>query len=59
MRQLGASVNLVICQKSKVDDWIEHFESVYNFNIFPKQEVYNLTNPTSFFAAAAFARRFL
>lgn len=48
MRQLGASVNLVICQKSKVDDWIEHFESVYNFNIFPKQEVYNLTNPKEF-----------
>ena len=23
--QLGAKVNLVICQKSKIDDWIEHF----------------------------------
>ena len=29
MVQLGARVNLVICQKSKVDDWIEHFENNY------------------------------
>lgn len=25
MKRLGARVNLVICQKSKVDDWIDHF----------------------------------
>lgn len=25
LRQLGAKVNLVICQKSKIDDWINHF----------------------------------
>lgn len=29
MMQLGAKVNLVICQKSKIDDWIEHFKSNY------------------------------
>lgn len=29
MMQLGEKVNLVICQKSKVDDWIEHFEKYY------------------------------
>ena len=29
MVQLGAKVNLVICQKSKIEDWIEHFESNY------------------------------
>jgi SNF2 family DNA or RNA helicase len=29
MIQLGASINLVICQKSKIQDWIEHFESNY------------------------------
>ena len=29
MMQLGAKVNLVICQKSKVDDWIEHFTTHY------------------------------
>ena len=30
MRQLGGHVNLVICQKSKIDDWFEHF--VYNYD---------------------------
>lgn len=25
MHELGAKVNLVICQKSKIDDWVEHF----------------------------------
>ena len=27
--QLGAKVNLVICQKSKISDWVEHFLSNY------------------------------
>ena len=27
--QLGADVNLVVCQKSKVDDWVEHFFTYY------------------------------
>ncbi|MCQ2308087.1 MAG: SNF2-related protein [Bacteroidales bacterium] len=30
MRQLGARVNLVICQKSKIADWISHFVNYYN-----------------------------
>lgn len=30
MMQLGAKVNLVICQKSKIDDWVEHFENNYS-----------------------------
>lgn len=29
MVQLGAKVNLVICQKSKVQDWIDHFKQNY------------------------------
>lgn len=29
MMQLGARVNLIVCQKSKVDDWIEHFATNY------------------------------
>ena len=29
MRELGAGVNLVICQKSKVDDWTNHFNQYY------------------------------
>lgn len=38
MKQLGAKVNLVVCQKSKVDDWIEHFAKYY-----PEYINYNLT----------------
>ena len=29
LRQLNGRVNLVVCQKSKIDDWIEHFETHY------------------------------
>lgn len=29
MRQLGGRVNLVICQKSKIDDWMQHFRQHY------------------------------
>lgn len=29
MMQLNAKVNLVICQKSKIDDWVEHFKKYY------------------------------
>ena len=27
--QLGANINLVICQKSKISDWVDHFENQY------------------------------
>lgn len=30
MMQLGAKVNLMICQKSKIDDWVEHFKKYYS-----------------------------
>ena len=33
MKELGTSYNLVICQKSKIDDWAEHFRTYYNYNI--------------------------
>ena len=29
LKQLGAKTNLVVCQKSKVDDWVNHFSSYY------------------------------
>ena len=32
MRQLGGRVNLVICQKSKIDDWMRHFCNVLNYS---------------------------
>ena len=35
----GKDVNLIICQKSKVDDWLDHFRTVYGFT-----EIYNLTD---------------
>jgi SNF2 family DNA or RNA helicase len=44
MRELGAKVNLVICQKSKIDDWIEHFIHNYGLAYLP----YNLTNKKDF-----------
>ena len=39
MIQLGAKINLVVCQKSKVEDWLQHFEeqysdTSYSFNLF-------------------------
>lgn len=30
MMRLGKQINLVICQKSKLDDWIKHFFTNYN-----------------------------
>lgn len=43
MKQLGANVNLVICQKSKIDDWVEHFKTHYK-----GVWVFNLTNKKDF-----------
>lgn len=37
--QLGAKVNLVICQKSKIQDWVDHFKDNY------RHKVYELTKP--------------
>ena len=45
MRELGARVNLIICQKSKIDDWIEHFETHYSY---VPEFVYDLTNKKQF-----------
>lgn len=38
MVRLGEKVNLLICQKSKIQDWIEHFNKFY-----PEYHVLNLT----------------
>lgn len=42
--QLGAKVNLVICQKSKIDDWVEHFRTVPNVDGFLVDDVLDLTD---------------
>lgn len=39
MYQLGAELNLVICQKSKVADWVNHFKEYY-----PMYRVFDLTD---------------
>lgn len=41
MWTLNNSVNLVICQKSKIDDWVQHFKDYY-----PEYKVWNLTKKT-------------
>lgn len=38
MWRLNNAVNLVICQKSKIDDWVQHFVEYY-----PDTRVFNLT----------------
>lgn len=43
MVELGSRVNLVICQKSKVDDWIKHFKENYGEKSEPYCFVYDLT----------------
>ena len=41
MIQLGSKINLVVCQKSKVDDWRNHFAENYKYDI----SAYDLTKP--------------
>jgi len=41
MKELGNKLNLVICQKSKVNDWVNHFRLNYSEVTF---FVFNLTN---------------
>lgn len=51
MVDLGANINLVICQKSKVDDWINHFRANYQ-DIW----VYDLTREKDFSSFVDFAQ---
>lgn len=44
MMQLKSDVCLIVCQKSKINDWIEHFKKYYDPNI----EIYDLTNKKEF-----------
>ena len=37
--ELNNDVNLIICQKSKIDDWVQHFKDHY-----PDYEVFDLTH---------------
>lgn len=46
MTRLGARINLVICQKSKIDDWIDHF--IKHYAISQNNCVYDLTDRKQF-----------
>jgi len=39
MKQLGADTNLLICQKSKISDWVHHFKDHY-----AEIRIYDLTD---------------
>jgi len=43
LKELGAAVNLVICQKSKIDDWVEHFKLNY-----PEWATYDLSSKKAY-----------
>lgn len=43
MHRLGGRVNLVICQKSKIDDWVNHFKDNYGHWT---EHVYDLSVPS-------------
>ncbi|MCJ8008092.1 SNF2-related protein [Lederbergia wuyishanensis] len=44
MWELNTPFNLVICQKSKIEDWKEHFEQHYDYNVivYDKQRIENI-----------------
>ena len=46
MIELGSLVNLVICQKSKISDWIEHFHKYYDWKM--GGHIFDLTNKNEF-----------
>lgn len=43
LMKLNTRINLVVCQCSKVQDWVEHFQDHYTRNC-----VFDLTNPKTF-----------
>lgn len=34
MMQLGTAMNILVCQHSKIDDWVEHFKTYYQVGVF-------------------------
>lgn len=44
MWELNTPYNLVICQKSKIDDWKEHFQTFYDYKVivFDQQRIENI-----------------
>jgi superfamily II DNA or RNA helicase len=60
MLRLGGRVNLVICQKSKIDDWLEHFKQHYRWykKDISANEIFDLTNKDEFGAFIASVKLF-
>ena len=49
--QLGANINLVICQKSKISDWVDHFNSNYathDRDYMTESLIFDLTNKKAY-----------
>ena len=49
MVQLGKDINVIVCQKSKIDDWVEHikqFYTQYEVIEYKKQDLTNINVPT-------------
>lgn len=49
MKQLDEKLNIIVCQKSKVDDWIEHLKTYYgDYEIvkYNTQDLSNINNKT-------------
>ena len=46
MRELDAKVNLIVCQKSKVQDWVNHFKEYYRWykKDIAANQIFDLTN---------------
>ncbi len=44
MKDLNAEINLIICQKSKIDDWVDHFTNNYSGEYL----VFDLTDKVEF-----------
>lgn len=60
MVQLGAKVNLVVCQKSKIDDWCEHFENNYRLEDGGDFVAYDLTDEAcliAFISTASYSEK--
>lgn len=51
MKVMNSLVNLIVCQKSKIQDWIDHFNEHYatdERSAFQKDLIFDLTNKKAF-----------
>ena len=51
MKVMNSPVNLIVCQKSKIQDWIDHFNEHYatdKRSVFQKDLIFDLTNKKAF-----------